>query len=295
MNKRIFHLLFLLCLTAGTTAQKRNINDDWSFVRLTRTQQVGEIRNQGSDWSSQYNVEHVSMAANELRIPADTLKSEFSALTTKEWDNVRLPHTPFVEELTVLHQWQGICYYKKRLKVSRQEAAGRLWLEFEGAMHLADVWVNGKHLMQHAGGYTPFVVDVSGRLNPDTENEVLENLDFCYYGGLYRDVNLIAKPAVHITHPILSERRASGGIFVTYPQVGESMAQVSVQTEVENQAEKVENIILRHTLFEWNRKGGKGRKVQTGAQEVNLRAGEKEEVVQMLTECRWWCMVPNLM
>lgn len=69
------------------------------------------------------------------------------------------------------------------------------------------------------------------------------------------------------------------------------MAQVSVQTEVENQAEKVENIILRHTLFEWNRKGGKGRKVQTGAQEVNLRAGEKEEVVQMLTveRPRLWC------
>lgn len=75
------------------------------------------------------------------------------------------------------------------------------------------------------------------------------------------------------------------------------MAQVSVQTEVENQAEKVENIILRHTLFEWNRKGGKGRKVQTGAQEVNLRAGEKEEVVQMLTveRPRLWCPeAPNL-
>ena len=44
-------------------------------------------------------------------------------------------------------------------------------------MHLADVWINGKHVMQHAGGYTPFVVDATGLLKTGKENELLVRLD----------------------------------------------------------------------------------------------------------------------
>ena len=115
------------------------------------------------------------------------------------WEKINFPHTPFVEPLVVLHQWQGICYYRKILNVSKKEIDKQLWLEFEGAMHLADVWVNGQHLIQHSGGYTPFVVDVTGMLHSDRCNEILvrldnrnnplippgkplETLDFCYYG-----------------------------------------------------------------------------------------------------------------
>ena len=314
MNKRFYGLVFFACIAAGVLAQKRNINDHWSFLRLTQTQQVNEIKNQGADWSSQYNVEHVSVTANELRIPEDTLKTEFNKLAKEEWANVSLPHTPFIEELTVLHQWQGICYYKKKLKVTPRETSGRLWVEFEGAMHLADVWVNGKHLMQHAGGYTPFVVDVTGILKPDIENEILvrldnqnnplippgkplENLDFCYYGGIYRDVNLITKPNVHITHPILSGQCASGGVFVTYPKVNESLAEVRVQTEVENQSGEAQKMSLRHSLFEWSKKFGKGKKVEVDKQEVELRSGERQELVQVMmveNPRLWYPETPNL-
>lgn len=314
MNKRLYSIVFSICIATGILAQKRNINSNWTFLRLEQTQQGGEIKNQGSDWSSQYNVEHVSVATNELRVSEDTLKAEFYKLTKKEWANISLPHTPFMEELTVLHQWQGICYYKKKLKVTPREASERLWIEFEGAMHLADIWVNGRHLMQHAGGYTPFVVDVTGMLKPDMENEILvrldnrnnplippgkplENLDFCYYGGIYRDVNLIVKPNVHITHPILSNRRAGGGIFVTYPKVSESLAKVRVQTEIENQSEKTQRMTLRHTLFEWGRKAGKGKKIKTDEQKIELQAKEKQELVQVMSvnNPRLWCPEnPNL-
>lgn len=308
MNKRFYCLVLVLCITAGIFAQKRNINENWSFLRLTQTQQAGEIKNQGSDWSSQYNVEHVGTTASELRVPADTLKMEFQKLAAMEWANVSLPHTPFVEKLIVLHQWQGICYYKKNLSITPHEASSRLWIEFEGAMHLADVWVNGRHLTQHAGGYTPFVIDVTGILTSDTENEILvrldnrnnplippgkplENLDFCYYGGIYRDVNLIVKPDVHITHPILSEQRAGGGIFVTYPEVSESLAKIRVQAEVENQSGKTERITLRHTLFEWSRKKGRGRKIKANEQEVELQPRKRQDWIQVISvdHPRLWC------
>ncbi len=43
---------------------------------------------------------------------------------------------------------------QKKITITPEEAKKHIWIEFEGAMHLADVWINGKHVMQHAGGYT---------------------------------------------------------------------------------------------------------------------------------------------
>lgn len=297
MNKKVLYsVLVLLCIGGVAFAQKRLINQDWEFQRLTDSSQKGEIKNQGTDWSSQYNVEHVSVAANELRIPEDTLKAEFDVLKTGEWANISLPHSPFIEDLTVLHQWQGICYYRKQLTITPEEERNQLWIEFEGAMHLADVWVNGRHMTQHAGGYTPFVVDVTNLLKANSKNEILvrldnrnnslippgkplENLDFCYYGGIYRDVNLISKPDVYITHPILANRRAGGGLFITYPKVDKEQSEIRIQTGLSNQSSTTKEIFLRHTLFEWSKKNGKGKKIKTETQKIALTKDEIQKCV----------------
>lgn len=298
MNKVILCTMIMgLGISLSAFAQKRTINRDWEFQRLTERVQNAEIKNQGTDWNSQYNVEHVNAAVSELRVPEDTLKAEFNLLRNGEWANVSLPHTPFVEDLTVLHQWQGICYYKKQLVITPDEAQRQLWIEFEGAMHLADIWINGKHIMQHAGGYTPFVVDATGKLKAGVKNEILvrldnrnnplippgkplENLDFCYYGGIYRDVNLISKADVHITHPILADTRAGGGVFVTYPKVAENQSCIHIKTEVANQSAMSKQLTLRHTLFEWTRKSGKGKKVSVESQPLSLDNGKKQSCTQ---------------
>lgn len=172
----------LLCLVGAFTSlsaqQQRLLDDGWQFQRLETAAPTGEIRNQGSDWASQFNVEHVqSTPQQELAVPADTLRREFALLERGTWETVSLPHTPFVEPLVVHDQWQGICYYRRRFSLQPEEAGKRLWLDFEGAMHLADVWVNGQHLAQHSGGYTPFSVDVTDVVRTDRPNEVLVRLD----------------------------------------------------------------------------------------------------------------------
>ena len=286
----------LFCLIGAFTnlsaQQQRLLDDDWQFQRLETAAPTGEIRNQGSDWASQFNVEHVqSTPQQELAVPADTLRREFALLERGTWETVSLPHTPFVEPLVVLHQWQGICYYRRRFSLQPEEAGKRLWLDFEGAMHLADVWVNGQHLAQHSGGYTPFAVDVTDVVRTDRNNEVLvrldnrnnplippgnplETLDFCYYGGLYRDVRLVAKPAVHITDPVMARRTAGGGIFVTYPEVDEQEALIHITTEVANTTAKTRKPALRHTLYEWNRQTGRGRRVASVEGKLNLSADD---------------------
>lgn len=278
MNLKIATALCLLLLCLPIGAQKKNINAAWEFQRLNRTQRQVEIKNQGSDWSSQYNIEHVSQQSKGLTVPSDTLRDEFTLLASGQWERVSLPHTPFIEPLVVLHQWQGVCYYRKQLRIDKQDINKQLWLEFEGAMHLADVWVNGKHLTQHSGGYTPFVVDVTGLLHADSANDVLvrldnrnnplippgktlETLDFCYYGGLYRDVNLIVNQPVYITHPIMADEIAGGGIFVTYPKVSEQEAEVNVKIQVANKTATQKKLTIRHTLYEWSKDKECGKKV----------------------------------
>lgn len=276
-RKTVTTTLCLLFFFLPISAQKKRINSDWEFQRLSQEQRFVDIKNQGSDWSSQYNVEHIQAENKELTVHPDTLAVEFAQLANRSWEAVTLPHTPFVENLVVLHQWQGICYYRKQIEINKKDEDKQLWLEFEGAMQLADIWINGKHVMQHIGGYTPFVVDATGLLKSGTVNEVLvrldnrnnplippgkplESLDFCYYGGLYRDVSLIVKPSVHITHPILANRKAGGGVFVTYPQISEQKAVIEVALQLANKEAENKKIDLHFTLYEWNRQIGKGKK-----------------------------------
>lgn len=268
--------------------QKRNINDEWYFQRLPKTEQFGEIKEQGTDWHSQFNVEHIETKEKlkRLAIPQDTLYAELEILKNGSWTPVQLPHTPFIEELTVVHQWQGICYYKKHLTLTAQELSNHVLLEFEGAMQLADVWINGTHVTQHAGGYTPFLIDITSHAHTG-ENEILirldnrnnsiippgkplNKLDFCYYGGIYRDVNLIIKPLIHITHPICATKPASGGIFITYPEVSEEKATINIRTEIANPKNNNEEAVVKQTLFEWSRQSGKGKIVKTDSRKVAL-------------------------
>lgn len=301
MNKKnivFFALSLLFALPLGAHSIK--INTDWEFQRLKKEQKQIEIKNQGSDWSSQFNIQHVEAQNQALAVHPDTLKQEFNQLSMGNWEKINLPHTPFVEPLVVLHQWQGICYYRKILNVSKKEIDKQLWLEFEGAMHLADVWVNGQHLIQHSGGYTPFVVDVTGMFHADRGNEILvrldnrnnplippgkplETLDFCYYGGLYRDVNLIVKHPVHITHPIMANEVAGGGIFVTYPYVSKQEAEIKVKTQVSNKVGTQRHLTIRHTLYEWSKKKGRGKKVALVESPLVLAAGTTQHHTQQFT------------
>lgn len=188
----------------------------------------------------------------------------FKPQNTLAWETVRLPHTPVIEPLIVNNQWQGTCWYRKEFMLPPEAAGKNLFLRFEGAMNVAEVWVNGVKKITHLGGYLPFVVDftaeaVPGELNrvtvrlDNTDNPVtgpkpLKQLDFNMYSGLYRDVSLIIKNDVFITDPIF-ENTADAGIFVTYPEVGKEKAVIKVRTHVKNTGNGREKITVRHHML----------------------------------------------
>ncbi|MDZ7807382.1 MAG: glycoside hydrolase family 2 TIM barrel-domain containing protein [Gracilimonas sp.] len=169
-----------------------------------------------------------------------------------DWESVRLPHTANIEPLVIQdQQWQGDSFYRKFFTVEPELEGKHITLKFEGAMHEADIFLNGEKVGYNAGGYLPFVVDISNDVNFGEENallvklnnednstippgKALEVLDFNYYGGIYRDVYLVVEDKLRIPDPIEANRVAAGGLLVSYENVSNEEATVSVQTDIEN-------------------------------------------------------------
>ncbi|MET0268183.1 MAG: glycoside hydrolase family 2 TIM barrel-domain containing protein [Duganella sp.] len=235
-----------------------------------------------------------------------------AALPAGAWTRVNLPHTARLEAKVPVNSWQGTAYYKKTFdaKVAPGEQAV---LRFEGAMNVADVWVNGKHLGTHLGGYLPFSYDVTPHLKASGGNELvvrinnednaitgpkpLKDLDYIQYGGIYRDVTLTIKPAVHISDEMLANKEAGGGIFVTYPQADKNAATVRVQAEMCNTAAEARSAQLQHRLLGQAQGNGKGKPVAQDSESVQLAAGECRNVTRELKVQQpqlWSPKAPNL-
>ena len=104
--------------------------------------------------------------------------------------------------------FRGSCLYRRTLVRAELPEADCYYLEFRGANSSADVYVNGEAAAHHDGGYSTFRVDITDRMTDLTEIAVLvdnspsgsvypQMADFTFYGGLYRDVNLIATSRTH--------------------------------------------------------------------------------------------------
>ena len=235
-------------------------------------------------------------------------------LDDASWELVTLPHSARVEPLILgpggspATQWQGVCWYRRRLHVA-SGGGSEVLLRFEGAMNVADVWLDGERVGGHLGGYLPFVLDLSGKLkagrehllavrldnrdNPITGPKPLAQLDFNLYHGLYRPVYLIRKDRLSITDPLLADRPASGGVFVTYPHVSPKSATVRVQTHVRNGYGKPRSFQVLTTL----RTPGGVVVAVASSNPMTLGPGADREVSQELTVNAprlWSPAMPNL-
>jgi len=231
------------------------------------------------------------------------------------WSEATLPHTALIESLVTgepgseTFQWQGTCWYRRHFDVGPGTAGRKVFLNFDGAMNVADVWLNGEHLGRHMGGWLPFGFDISDRVRTNEKNVVavrldnhdnavtgpkpLPQLDFNPYHGLYRSVHLVIKDPLHITDPILADKPGSGGLFVTYPEVSPEAATVRVQVHVQNDDVAIREFQVRAWLLD-----AEGRVAVSGvADPVSLAPGEDQAVTQdlrVLAPRLWSPRTPDL-
>ena len=150
---------------------------------------------------------------------------------------VRLPHTWNAQDGQDggNDYWRGTAVYEKEF--FRPDWFGEIVLEFAGAAMSADVFVNGAQLAHHDGGYSTFRVNITDAWVPgnnkdpvsvdNSENDRVypQKADFTFYGGLYRDVQLLLLPPEHFEVC----KDGTPGIKVT-PVVKGSAAEVTVET-----------------------------------------------------------------
>ncbi len=134
--------------------------------------------------------------------------------------------------------FRGSCLYKKIIKKSDLPQADEYYLEIRGANSSADAYVNGKLLAHHDGGYSTWRVNFTDVLADENEiaivvdnspNETVypQFADFTFYGGLYRDVNVIAVGKTHFDLDYFG----GNGIAVT-PVVDGKNANVNIEVWV---------------------------------------------------------------
>lgn len=128
---------------------------------------------------------------------------------------------------------QTTANYLRELYIPAEYASKRLFLRFGGVQSVADVFLNGRHVAEHRGGYTAFTVEITQRVNFGAWNSLLVMVsnsrrndlmpissDLVPYGGIYRDVELIVtnKDVISLTH------YSSDGVFVEQQRVSAEQA-----------------------------------------------------------------------
>ena len=182
----------------------------------------------------------------------DANGAEASTFDDSKWEVVCAPHIDRLEpsEASGGRNYQGVCWYRKHFTVPADMVGKQILVHFEAIMGKQWIYVNGRLIKEHLGGYLPITIDLSEEGvkagdkcliavkadNSDDKNyppgKQQNQLDFAYHGGMYRDVWLIGKSAVAITDAIERNQVAGGGVFIHFDNISEKKADVFIDVEV---------------------------------------------------------------
>lgn len=203
--KKFNTFLFLLSLQASVFSQTR------------------ETHLMNKNWSFVYGYE-VSTSAGKL---------------------VQLPHTWNADDALTGNKayYRGQASYQKKIFFDEKWEGKRLFLKFDGVNTIANVFINGKHIGEHRGGYTAFVFEITGRVKFGEDNNIQIRVgnalqldvmplvgDFVFYGGVYRDVHLIITDKSCIS----PQDYASSGVYLEQIKVTKDLAEVNAKVLVSN-------------------------------------------------------------
>ena len=240
-------------------------------------------------------------------------------------------HSETTETVNLPHTWnaqdghdggndyfRGSCLYTKTLKKSELPEADRYYIEIRGANSSADLYVDGKQLCHHDGGYSTWRVDLTDALGEESEVEIVvdnspndrvypQMADFTFYGGLYRNVYLVCvadthfdldyygAPGIKVTPTVKGEdAEVEVELFVTGKQDGDEIevtltdaeggCVASVKGEDTKATLKIENVHL------WQ---GRPDPYLYTAEAKILRGGEAIDAVKAEFGCRYFEVDPE--
>ena len=189
---------------------------------------------------------------------------------------VQIPHTWNADDALTGSKayYRGQASYQKKVFFDKKWEGKRLFLKFDGVNTIANVFMNGKHLGEHRGGYSAFVFEITNRVTLGAENTIQVRVsnaiqldvmplvgDFVFYGGIYRDVNLIVTERSCIS----LQDYASSGVYLEQKKVTKELAEVNAKVLVNNGNATSENYEVKVELLD----GAKIRQTQLSSVAVS--------------------------
>lgn len=245
MKRTSILTLFLIVLTFGFSGvllaqesprSRESFNQGWKFVRY-------------------FNASDEAVTTDKE--PANL---QLPTVNDNNWRSLDLPHDwaiegPFSDTLennTGLLPWKGIGWYRKHFVISDKDIDKRIYVDFDGAMANAKVWLNGKYVGEWPYGYTSFQLDLTPYIIAGKENIIAvrldtKNWDSRWYpgAGLYRNVWLEKTSQLHLAY---------NGIFCTTPEIKKERGMLSVKTEIENHFSEPVPVTIKAQVYKLNDK-----------------------------------------
>ena len=219
------------------------------------------------------------------------------------WRKLDLPHDwaiegPFRIELTGETgklPFKGIGWYRKHFNVSKEDAWKQVFLDFDGAMAYAQVWLNGHYVGTWPYGYNSFRMDLTPFLKVGKENVIAVRLDTekwdsrWYPGaGIYRHVWMVKTNPIHVGH---------WGTFITTPEITDASAILKIDAIVDNQGKSAAEATVQTQIFELDKNNIPGVNVASFNQTIRkIEAGKSittSATASIKNPKRWDIVAPN--
>ena len=250
--------------SAASVRERTSFNADWRFAK-------GDPAGTGDALSYANLKDWIMLTGDNLlnagavrpaRPPGDPgadVACTQPAFDDSAWRRLDLPHDwaiegPFIpptepgsDGATGRLPWAGVGWYRKHFSLAADDAARRVFLDFDGAMSYAEVWCNGQFAGGWPYGYSSWRVDLTPYARPGADNVLAVRLDNppqssrWYPGaGIYRNVWLVKTSPVHV---------AQWGTFVTTPVVGPDLATANIDVVVQNDTAAAANVLVGTSVF----------------------------------------------
>jgi beta-galactosidase len=219
-------------------------------------------------------------AAAGAAVEPEFVSAEQPSYDDSSWTPIELPHTwdatpnnPFA----TAHHFRGLGWYRRRFIVPSEWQGRHVWLAFKGVFQIADVWVNGRHVGQHVGGFTDFEFDITGlakwgetnfvtvRVNDVLDPDIApgNETNVPGYGGIYRSVVLEVTDSLRI---------CPNGTWVT-AEPAENGVMLHIRTWVQNHGQGARNGRLESVVVD-----SQGQPVAKLETSFTIRTGEEKQL-----------------
>jgi beta-galactosidase len=275
--------------TPDSPRERLLFNNDWLFTKADAPGSANLSYDNLKPWILPTGNPFIKDAARRFQVPGNPL-GESIPYTEASFDDIGwrlldLPHDwgiegPFTSSgngSTGRLPSYGTAWYRKKLIIPASDAGKSLFLDVDGAMSYASVWINGQLAGGWPYGYASWRIGLTPYVKPGSVNQLAIRLDnpansSRWYpgGGIYRNLWLVKTSPVHV---------GQWGTYLTTPRISQSSAEVHLNVTVDNDSRQESTVMVSTQIFPLDANGNRTGRAAASIAPVNLRIPARSSTV----------------